>query len=152
MRHYLLFILFFSFTNLGAQSVSNDSILPPVKKDLSEEELQMAVDSYLQMTKSETYKQFKKNLRENSIKLKGLDYPPDLKTSDKESIEKWLINNIEKTKYSSVKEGVEMIHKSYLLMQKLYKENTEVYTFMRRATKEQLREIIAPERNTFYDY
>lgn len=128
----------------------NDSLLPPLKKDLSQRELKIAVDSYLQMTKSETYLKFKESLRDNSIKLQGLNYPPDLKTSDKKSIEEWLKNNLANTKYDSIKEGVEMIHQSYLLMQQLYKENTDVYLLMRRATKEQLSKIIAPEFKKLY--
>lgn len=156
MRYYLLFILVFSFINLSAQSVTYDSILPPVKKNLSKEELRTAIDGYLQMTKSETYRQFKKNLKDISLSLIRLNENEfneynNVPKADRDKVEKWLSKNIKKTKFNSVKQAADLICGTFKLMVKMRQENKKLYQLMRRATRQQIGDIIAPERRTVYD-
>ncbi|QYJ68105.1 hypothetical protein [Flavobacterium litorale] len=153
----LLILLLLIFIDSNAQhSITKDSLLIPVKKDLSETEFKKAVEAYVEMTKSETYIQYKKGLRIISTNLRLLDEVErkayiDIDQSDKSQLEKWLKDNIKSTKFNSVNEGIDIIYGTFKLFKKLYWENEELYTSMRRANREQLRVIIAPERRTVYD-
>lgn len=117
------------------------------EKNLTNNELSHAVRLYAEMVKSETYKSFKNNIRNVSLKLGEAReiYPSALKISDKEEIRQWLEPNIGLTTFASVEEGVEMIHLNFLLMQKLRTENRQVYEYIGRGSRDQTKLIIAPE-------
>jgi len=148
MKFLLVFFFTLTFLSAKAQSYSDETFPTTIKAVLTPEEFKVAKDKYVVMAKSDTYIAFEESLRENSAKLGDANYPDDLKTNDRDEVEKWLKESIQDTKFSSIEEGVEMITKSSKLMSKLYSENIELYTFMRRASREQLKAIIAPEHKT----
>ncbi|KOS07258.1 hypothetical protein AM493_15350 [Flavobacterium akiainvivens] len=148
MKYCLFLLSLFLFSSAYSQ-VKNDS-LPPVKKDLTAEECKIAAKRYAEMTDTETYKQFTSHTIKMVKMLHGAT-PPDLHISDKEAVRTWLTTNIAQTDFASVDEGVEMIHDQYVLMEKVYSENADVYTYMRRATRRQLGQITAAHKQDAFD-
>ena len=147
---YIIFFLF-CLVSVNAQSTNRTLAQDSVKYGLSNEELQKAKEMYALMTKSNTYHLYKEAINDNAIKLGNANYPADLKTSDRKEVEKWLQGNIHDTQYASVEEGIDMITKTSILMNKMYNENIELYTLMRRSNQNEMKVILTPEHKTLDD-
>lgn len=126
------------------------SVTAQEQTGLDELEFNTAVKLYKDMVKTQDYLDYKENINLVVIKLNGADCPADLHISDKDAIKSWMSKNIEATKFMSVEEGVTTMHQSYLLMEKLHQRNKRLYDLMRKASRNQLRVIIAPEFKRLY--
>lgn len=146
MRYLILLLLFYMTGNaqLGVHT-ANDSL----KAILTEVELKKAKEDYLKMMNSKVYIQAKECRLKLYKKLNHVKLPANdeleswLKDSDK--IIDWLKHNIGKTKFTSIDEGYKDILESFMLSNKVYEENTDLYNLMSKASREQLSEILEPE-------
>lgn len=149
MRCLLFFIYVFVF-NLNAQNSNNGG--------LSTSELQTAKEKYLHMMKTETYILKKKSHRDISKKIKDAGVPPietflvGSQLSEEQTwkkmtlnVRKWLTENFNKTKFTSVDEGVKTIMTSIELQRKIEGENKDLFDLLKRANKEQMHEILKLE-------
>ena len=160
MKHILTILCLIGFTTMQAQEALNvhaDSI----KKGLSYTELLVAKKKYIEMMKSDTYIQNRENItilneKLNGVELFSIDEIVKISKGNngktemhhyEEFIRKRLAENINKTKFVSVDEGVEFHVKYIKLYVKELEENAQLYALMRKATSEQLSEIMRPERD-----
>lgn len=143
MRNILLLFSMLLFMTVNAQQPNGQTTPKKDKSGLTAEEFKTAKAGYIEVTKSETYKKFRLNDIDITVRLKNVKLPPAIKRSrDKEAIRKWAEANIKNTAFASVEECVEMIYGSYDLFVNLYNENKELYTLIFKATKGQFTEIM----------
>lgn len=151
------FIIFFCVLCLGlnAQTPKLASTSNTVKKGLSQNELQQAVKMYEAMTKSETYIKMNKSIEMAEEKCNHLSMPLLSKSGNADEyyrvIRKWFEDNLSKTKYKTVEEGINDIKKGADLCNRMLAENKELYALLRRATKEQALAIMEPDRQRAFD-
>lgn len=122
------------------------------RKTLTEPELETAKELYVKMMQSETFR-----LREESVAYdvkmsNGVELPikkiksSAIKTENdvRELYTQFMNENISKTNYGNVKDGVEAFMRSYNLEKQMMAENKELYALMARSGKDQLAEILKP--------
>lgn len=153
---YLL--IFFVFSIASAQSIDVGRHGDSIKSSLSQFELQIAKDKYLKMMQSETYITVNENLRILNKNLKGVQLfdiseASWIKDIDgfRKALRESLFKDIEKTDFTSLDEAVDTIVDNFVLTQKMIEENSELYKLMSIATKNQIAQIMEPERENPYD-
>lgn len=153
------FLIIFSFICFAANAQSVDSLNKgSAKSGLSEFELQIAKDDYLKMMQSETYIEMHKEIKTLNKKLKGVklfdvtnaDWIKDM-DGFKKALREVLRESITRTDFKSLDEAVDAIVKNFQLMQKNISENSELYVLIAKANREQIAQIMAPERRNPYD-
>lgn len=105
------------------------------------------------MMETETYIKFHEGIRELNKKSNGVklvDTSDLLSVKDTVDVKKrlraLLADDLSKTDFKSPDEAVDMIYANAILMQKLMKENKELYDLLPKASKSQFKEILEPER------
>ncbi|QYJ68871.1 hypothetical protein [Flavobacterium litorale] len=158
---YLVLFFFFAIT-LNAQSV--DIAQDSIGKGLSESELQIAKQQYLEMIQTDNYIQYKKNIKVMVQKLNGLQMFPQEKLDEylangkkieelsiEEYRKKWLEENIKKTDFKSVEEALKFYKSTEVLLEKTQKSYEKLYQFIAKANIEQIKEITLPSKPSIYD-
>lgn len=120
---------------------------------LSPLEFESVKSMYAKMMETETYIKFHEGIRELNKKSNGVKL---VDTSDllgikdtvdvKKRLRTLLADDLSKTDFKSPDEAVDMIYANAILMQKLMKENKELYDLLPKASKSQFKEILEPER------
>lgn len=154
MRNIVLFFfLTLTFNNLSAQSLNNDEIVK--EKKLTEAEFIIAKKKYIEMTESQTYISVKRLNWEFNENLKGLELPSvkDIVNwqEDENIMREWWSDKLKETKYENVDEPINALKKIFELTRKQFDENKELYDLMKKASFDQLKEIMEPER-LFFGY
>jgi hypothetical protein len=137
-------ILFISFSCLAIKAQTVEKIEPNQQSGLTDAELQKAIDSYICMTETETYKANKRATNEMVQKL-------NLKITGKEMAinydwNEWITENWKKTKFISINEANKLRNQGLELTKKLMSENSQLFEMIRKATMEQRHIILKPER------
>lgn len=152
MRQIILILLLFNAAYGFSQT-------PVPKKGLADFELVIAKEAYRKMLQSEAYKAEELH-RSDELELLGnakIEYDIEniRKIITREDARKYynvfLTKNLAKTKFKSVKEGVDMFMKGLDLTEKRVNENVALFDLMRNATSEQLNEITAPRRQAKWE-
>lgn len=164
MKHIIVILCLIGFISVQAQQTLKGQT-ESVKKGLSDTDLLIAKKKYLEMMKSDTYIQNRRNITIMNEKLNGVELfsieeivkmSKDNDGKDemllfKEFIRKRLAENINKTNFISVDEGVELHVQGIKLQEKELEENAQLYALMRKATREQFSEIMRPERDRAFE-
>ncbi|MEL1243688.1 hypothetical protein AAEO56_05400 [Flavobacterium sp. DGU11] len=152
---YLIILIFLFSTVVYAQNPATSTIN---KSGLTPTELEATKDMYLKMMQSDTYIKLQAGTRAMNKKFKNVKLPKASEFSGvKDSIEVkdrlkvLLAKDIGKTNFKSLDEAVDTMMGNILLTQKLLKENLELYTLLPKATKDQFKEILEPERQRAFD-
>ena len=139
----VLTILFITLSCLFANAqISRDSI-KQVQSGLTDVEFQKAIDAYLKMTETQTYKS---NRKASLLMMEKLNHNITKSMINDEDWSKWVPENLTKTKFKSVEEANNLRKLNLELTKKQFEENAELYEMIRRASPEQAHEIFRPER------
>ncbi|MBF6640217.1 hypothetical protein IVB69_01865 [Flavobacterium sp. J49] len=137
----IFIIIFFISINSNAQNNIDEK---ETKVGLTEVEFEKAKEDYLNMTLTETYKANKIIITKLIGKLNGLATPKDL--SDENVWLNWVTENLSKTKFKNIDEAIKLRKLYVESFQKQWNENADLYQIMKKATLEQIHEILKPER------
>ncbi len=152
-----LILSFLLLTVLHSYPQSAVPVIDTVKKGLSESELNRAKELYTQMTQTATYIHLKKKMSAFNEKLNRVDIGPSAEQkmvmlNQKEPgkaldslYRKRLTDNLSKTEFKSVEEGMAGLGELKDLERKKQEENAELYSLRKRASQVQLREILEIE-------
>ncbi|MGK4568178.1 hypothetical protein [Flavobacterium sp. 3HN19-14] len=131
----------FAVTISNAQS--NDiEYMSPVK-DLSQDEYLKAIDGYLKMSFTPSYKEYRSKTFSFLGKLPKNLNSEALFTDD--AFEKWITEKLKFSKFKSVEEAVKLRKLCIDLKFKLIRDNFDIYKLLGRATPKQVIEIIKPD-------
>jgi hypothetical protein len=114
-----------------------------VQKSLSGTEFLKAKNQFITMFNSEHYQS--KLVIEKKIIGKLTNNIPREYIDDIKWLE-WLTNNIKRTKFVTIEEGVTLRQKYLELVKKVVGENEELFELMSRASQKQIFQITEPER------
>jgi radical SAM superfamily enzyme len=134
--------IFLNCLATDAQAIKQSEV--DIQTGLNDTELQKAIETYLKMTSTETYKAIKKTNLQMMEKLNQEVIPKEL--ANNEEWEKWIANNWKKTKFRTIGEANALRSKGLELTKKQFVENAELFEMIRRATIEQRHQILKPER------
>ena len=139
-----LFILIIILNQLNINAQTDSATESKVRIGLTDSELQKAIDLYLNMTQTETYRA--NNIATNKIvaKLNQKVIPKEI-MNDIEW-KKWITVNIKKTKFINIAEANKLRNLNIELTKKQFAENVELYEMIKKATVEQGLDILKPER------
>jgi hypothetical protein len=115
-----------------------------IQKGLTNVELQKAIETYVKMTETETYKANKKATHKMIDKLNQKVIPKEIMNDNE--WERWIAENLNTTKFISIGEANKLRTLNLELTKKQYAENAELYVLIRKATMSQRHEILKPER------
>jgi hypothetical protein len=118
-------LLFIFITLITVNSFSQD------QKGLNSNEFQKLKTSYLEMTNSETYRAMSTQSKLIAIKLNGLQIE---NVNNEVNFNKWITENISKTKFSSIDEANSMFKLSMELMSKVMDKYKDVYIKLKEAS------------------
>lgn len=139
----ILTILFITLNCLFANAqVSKDSV-NPIQTGLTDTEFQKAIDAYIKMTETETYKSNRKAIL---MMIEKLNHNITKSMTNDEDWSKWVAENLAKTKFKSLEEANNLRKLNLELTKKQLEENADLYEMIRRASLEQAHEIFRPER------
>ena len=132
MKKYfiLLFVVLFQITH--------------AQKALSSTELEQAKQGYLDMMKSESYKQIENIDWEFVEKLNGLEIPKEY-WPDPALYLKFISDNFQKTKFKNIGEAENLLNIQASLYKKQIADFSTLYDLMKNASVDQLKEILKPE-------
>jgi hypothetical protein len=139
-----ILILLLAFSQFAISQSNTTSTGKVEQTALSEKDFEKLKNDYSAMTKSESYIAMKNNMAEFSTKLNGLTDAPLL---SKEEFEKWINNNIAKTLFKNVNEAISIRQLGIDLTSKNQENFSEVYTSLRKASKQQRMNLLKAERN-----
>jgi|JI7StandDraft_1071085.scaffolds.fasta_scaffold71483_2 hypothetical protein len=140
----ILIILIVLLNNLNIWAQTDSIIESKTRIGLTDSDLQKAIDLYIKMMQTETYKA-------NRIATNKIIAKLDQKVIPKEIMndiewEKWITRNIKKTKFINATEANKLRNLNIALTKKQFDENIELYEMIKKATVEQGLEILKPER------
>lgn len=137
----VLFLSIYSFIKADAQVTRTDTS----ESNLSTSEFKTLKSDYLNMLESDTYDQIRKSHRNINKKMNGLSFPQSYEDRrwvvDEEYTREWLALHIQETKFVSVDEAYKLIMKLLDLTMKQMDENKDMYSLLKRTSKEQRRDI-----------
>lgn len=111
---------------------------------LSETEFKKLKKSYVEMTNSDSYRAMKAQSRLIVGKING-EKLSNIETN--EDFNKWITQNISKTKFSSIEEGNSMFKLMMELTEKTLNEFKEVYEKLKMTSQKQMLELLEDERS-----
>ncbi len=113
-------------------------------KGLSDSDNMKAVSGYLKMSKTDTYKAMRDDVRLLAEKMPNFDGGKRVLENDT-LFSKWISQNYKSTNFKTPEEAIE-IRDHYLEMEKkLMIEYAEIFQLLSRATPIQIREILKPD-------
>ena len=139
-----LFILIIILNQLNINAQTDSATESKVRIGLTDSELQKAIDLYLNMTQTETYRANKIATNKIVEKLNQKVIPKEI-MNDIEW-KKWITVNIKKTKFINIAEANKLRNLNIELTKKQFAENVELYEMIKKATVEQGLDILKPER------
>lgn len=139
-----ILILLLAFSQFAISQSNTTSTEKVEQSGLLEKDFAILKNDYSAMTKSETYIAMKNNAAEFSTKLNGLTDAPLL---SKEEFEKWINTNIAKTLFRNANEAISIRQLGIDLTTKNQENFSELYTSLRKASKQQRMNLLKAERN-----
>ena len=140
MKYIFITILSLALLYGNAQAAVTKQVEP-----LTVQEVDFLRQGYTQMIQSEVYKDAQKLGFEVGLKLNNLKYPKDIELLDKEEVKQWLAVNLDKTRFSSIEEGMEMITEYAEKTKELFIKYAEVQRLLKKAAMAgQAREVFEP--------
>lgn len=134
MKKIFFIYLFISAINSFAQNHNG----------LSETEFKKLKKLYIEMTNSDSYRAMKAQSKLIVGKING-EKLSNIETN--EDFNKWITQNISKTKFSSIEEGNSMFKLMMELTEKTLNEFKEVYEKLKRTSQKQMLELLEDERS-----
>ncbi|MFN8325397.1 hypothetical protein [Flavobacterium sp.] len=134
MKKIFFICLFISAINSFAQNHNG----------LSETEFKKLKKLYIEMTNSDSYRAMKAQSKLIVGKING-EKLSNIETN--EDFNKWITQNISKTKFSSIEEGNSMFKLMMELTEKTLNEFKEVYEKLKRTSQKQMLELLEDERS-----
>jgi hypothetical protein len=131
-------LLFIFITLITINSFSQD------EKSLSPVEFQKLKTSYLEMTNSESYRAMRTESKLIASKLNVLQLE---NVNTGEDFNKWIKENISKTKFPSIEEANSMFATMMNLSSKVLDEFKDVYNQFSKASQKQSLELIMDEQS-----
>lgn len=120
------------------------------QKALSATEFDKAKSLYRELSKTDSYKQYRTDLREIIVKMGMVNTNP-FTTSETDFIQD-VQKSLSQTKFASIDEAVELKRKVNHSYNQLRESNKEVYTLILKANSLQLREICEPDREQMVEH
>lgn len=142
MKNLIAFFIYFITIITQAQSTNEIKSHTP-RRGLSQNELAHAVDLYVKLTKTDAYLERSQKMEVLNRNIRGLELPQAEVNFD---WKKYFAENLDKTKFRTAEEASTLMERNIELTFQIVKENEEVYSLMKRATREQLGQILQPER------
>lgn len=143
---YIIFLLLFVVTQLKAQT---QSVSTGKETPLTDKEIQFAQQGYNEMMQSQNYKELREMSSAVAVKLNNIPYPKGMELLDRQDVTKWLTEILDKTKFTTVEEGVGTIYEYAEKSKQVSIEYAELYKLLRRAALTgQIKEIMDSYINT----
>ena len=143
----VFFIIFIIAINLSVYSQLNKNLTLTEKSELSKTEFLIAKQAYLKMSYSEDYKKKRETIIAIAVKI-GINKSFN-SIANFEEFEIWIKENIQYTKFKSIDEAKDLMKLSFDLEEKLEIDYPDAFKYLKKASREQLTEIVEPD---FYDY